>query len=52
MKSRCKEEIKGRSERHFTFSRGGRKSITLLEVSQATLARPSDRNNMKVKTLW
>jgi hypothetical protein len=24
----------------------------LLEGSQATLARPSGRNNVKVKTLW
>jgi hypothetical protein len=29
-----------------------RKSITLLEGSQATPARPSGRNNVKVKTLW
>jgi hypothetical protein len=46
MKSRCKEEIKERSERHFII-RGGRKSIILLEGSQATTAGP-DRNNMKV----
>jgi hypothetical protein len=48
MESGCKEEIKGISERHF-FPRG-RKSIILLEGSQATPARPSDRNNVKVKT--
>jgi hypothetical protein len=29
-----------------------RKSIILLEGSQATPARPSGRNNVKVKTLW
>jgi hypothetical protein len=51
MKSRCKEEIKGRSERHFIF-RGGRKSVILLEVSQAMPARPSDRHNVKGKALW
>jgi hypothetical protein len=51
MKSRFKEEIKGCSERHFIF-RGGRKGIILLEGSQATSARPSGRNNVKVKTLW
>jgi hypothetical protein len=37
--------------RHFIF-RGGRKNIILLEGSQATPARPSGRNNVKVKTLW
>jgi hypothetical protein len=50
MKSRCKGKIKGRSERYFTF-RGGRKSIILLEGSQATPARPFDKNNVEVKTL-
>jgi hypothetical protein len=29
-----------------------RKSIILLEGSQATPARPSGRNNVKVRTLW
>jgi hypothetical protein len=29
-----------------------RKSIILLKGSQATPARPSGRNNVKVKTLW
>jgi hypothetical protein len=29
-----------------------RKSIILLEGSQATPARPSGRNKVKVKTLW
>jgi hypothetical protein len=29
-----------------------RKSIFLLEGSQASPARPSGRNNVKVKTLW
>jgi hypothetical protein len=37
--------------RDFIF-RGGRKNIILLEGSQATPARPSGRNNVKVKTLW
>jgi hypothetical protein len=32
--------------------RGGRKSIILLEGSQAMPARPSGRSNVKVKTLW
>jgi hypothetical protein len=32
--------------------RGGRKSIILVEGSQAMLARPSGRSNVKVKTLW
>jgi hypothetical protein len=51
MKSKFKEEMKGRSERDFIF-RGGRKNIVLLEGSQATPARPSGGNNVKVKTLW
>jgi hypothetical protein len=51
MKSRFKEEIKGGSERHFVFLRG-RKSIIILEGSQATPARPSGSNNVNVKTLW
>jgi hypothetical protein len=50
MESRFKEEIKGWSERHFIF-RGERKSIILLEGSQATSARPSGRKNVKVKSL-
>jgi hypothetical protein len=50
MKNRSKEEIEGRGERHFIF-RGGRKIAVLLEGSHATLARPSHRNNVKVKTL-
>jgi hypothetical protein len=29
-----------------------KKGVILLEGSQATPARPSDRNNVKVKTLW
>jgi hypothetical protein len=39
--------------RETLFSEGGgkRKNI-LLEGSQATPARPSGRNNVKVKTLW
>jgi hypothetical protein len=41
MKSRFREEIKGWSERHFIF-RGGRKSIILLEGSQATPAESED----------
>jgi hypothetical protein len=40
MKSSFKEKIKGGSERHFIFW-GGRKSIILLEGSQATSAGPS-----------
>jgi hypothetical protein len=32
------------------FFERGRKSITLLEGSEATSARPSVRNNVKVKT--
>jgi hypothetical protein len=36
----------------FYFPREGRKSVILLEGSQATPARPSGRNNVKVKTLW
>jgi hypothetical protein len=51
MKSKFKEEMKGRSERYFIF-RGGRKNIVLLEGSQATPARPSGGNNVKVNTLW
>jgi hypothetical protein len=51
MKSRFKEEIKGSSERRFIF-RGRRKSIILLEGSEATPARPSGGNSVKVKTLW
>jgi hypothetical protein len=49
MKSKYKEEIKGRSERLY-FSRGS-KNISLSEGSQATPTRPSDSNNVKVKTL-
>jgi hypothetical protein len=44
MKSRFKEEVKGRSE--------GRKSIILSEGYQATPARPSGRNNVKVKKIF
>jgi hypothetical protein len=53
MKIRRKWEIKGRSERHFIFrwGGGGRKGIILLEGSPATPARPSDRNNVLLKTL-
>jgi hypothetical protein len=36
---------------HLTLWGGGRKSIVLLEGSQASLARPSDKGNIKVKTL-
>jgi hypothetical protein len=43
--NREKEDIINSLERE-------RKSIILLEVSQATPARPSGRNNVKVKTLW
>jgi hypothetical protein len=50
MKNGCKEEIKERREIHVIFP-GGRKSIILLEGSQTTPAYPSDRNNVKVKTL-
>jgi hypothetical protein len=49
MKNKCKEEIKGRSERLY-FSKES-KNINLLEGSQATHTRPSDSNNVKVKTL-
>jgi hypothetical protein len=42
--------MKGRSERHIIFQGEG-KSITLLKGSQATPARPSDTNNVKVKML-
>jgi hypothetical protein len=49
MKRRFKEDMNGWSERHFIF-RAGRKSIILLEGSQATPARPSGRNYAKVKT--
>jgi hypothetical protein len=34
-----------------TLILGGEKSINLLEGSQAMPARPSDKNNVKVKTL-
>jgi hypothetical protein len=39
---------------HFEAEEDERKkeSIILLEGSQATPARPSGRNNVKVKTLW
>jgi hypothetical protein len=37
--------------RDILFSVGG-KSIILLEGLWAAPARPSDRNNVKVKTLW
>jgi hypothetical protein len=50
MKNRFKEKINGCSERNFIF-RGGRKSIIFLEGSHATPARPSGRNNVKLKTL-
>jgi hypothetical protein len=44
-----KRELWGRSER--CFISGGRKSIILLEGSQALHARPSDNGRMRVKTL-
>jgi hypothetical protein len=47
MKSRRKEHIGGRNERLF-FGGGEERH---LEGSQATAARPSDRNNVEVKTL-
>jgi hypothetical protein len=34
------------------FSEGGERASFLLEVSQATPARPSGINNVQVKTLW
>jgi hypothetical protein len=43
---------KSRGEVRVFIFRGGRKSIILLEGAQATPARPSGRNNVKVKTLW
>jgi hypothetical protein len=56
MKDRRRVDAKRKSRgevRDSLFSGGGgRKSIILLEDYQATPARPSDRNNMKVKTLW
>jgi hypothetical protein len=51
MKSRCKEEMKEKVK-HFIFGARGGNSITLLEGSQATPARPYDMINVKVKTLW
>jgi hypothetical protein len=50
MKSICKEEMMGISERHF-ISRGGGERASFLEGSQATPTRHSDRKNVKVKTL-
>jgi hypothetical protein len=51
---RVDSKRKSRGEvRETLFSEGGgRKSIILLEGSQATPARSSGRNNAKVKTLW
>jgi hypothetical protein len=40
----------GESEGHFIM--GGRKSIVMLESSQNSPARPSDRLRVKVKMLW
>jgi hypothetical protein len=48
---RRSEGEKWERERHFIFRGGGRKGITSLEGSQATPARPYDRNNVKVKML-
>jgi hypothetical protein len=43
---------KSRGEVRETFFPRGRKTITLLEGSQTTPARPSGTNKVKVKTLW
>jgi hypothetical protein len=45
MKSRCKEEIRDKVRDDLFSGGGGRKSITLLEGSQAKPARLSGMNN-------
>jgi hypothetical protein len=49
VESKQGEYLWWRSERHFIS--GGKKSIILLEGSQALPACPSDRNRAEVKTL-
>jgi hypothetical protein len=51
MKSRLKKEIKG-EVRDTLFSEGGENEHQFVRRFPATPARPSGRNNVKVKTLW
>lgn len=48
----CRYKGKTSEKRETLYFRVGRKTITLLEVTEAYPVRPSDKSSFKMKTEW